>query len=159
MAGVSDPAVLIRLSDYWPFTEEELKPYVKEVTDEFARARAVLGARGPDIDRLAVLDGWDDFRQATPDLPEIRWVRAGGRPSDAVRRRCCSRCCSLNRSRPGLEPDAPLITVRSARYGHGRAVAFDARHAFRTVLLARPACKIVGCGILIEVVLLLMALA
>jgi hypothetical protein len=35
----------------------------------------VLGERGPAIDQFGGRHPWDDFRRATPDLPEISWDR------------------------------------------------------------------------------------
>ena len=65
----------MQIDDDWPFTIQELQPYATEIADEFERARAVLGERGPAIDQFEGRHPWDDFRRATPDLPEIRWDR------------------------------------------------------------------------------------
>jgi hypothetical protein len=48
--GMSDPAVLIRLGDDWPFTEQELRPYVSELAAEFVNARKTLSQRGASMD-------------------------------------------------------------------------------------------------------------
>jgi len=65
--GNSDLDVLKRLAD-WSFGDAELRPFVTEVVEEFARAREALA------DRISASDDeWDTFRRITPDLPEIRW--------------------------------------------------------------------------------------
>jgi len=71
--GAVEAATVIRLGDDWPFTEQELRPYVAEVAAEFATARAILGERGSSIDEFNGLDAWDDLWRAMTDLPEIRW--------------------------------------------------------------------------------------
>ena len=81
--GVSDPAVLMQLGE-WPLNEEELRPVAAEVADEFARARAALADRGDRIDDFPDADGWEQFKRATPDLPEIHWDRAWERVFEGI---------------------------------------------------------------------------
>ncbi len=70
--GITDLNLLRRLDDC-QLTDDELSPFVADVAEEFARARAELAAR-PINDFLDV-SGWDRFRQATHGLLEIRWPR------------------------------------------------------------------------------------
>lgn len=66
--GYSDLQLLRRLGDC-PLSDEELRPFVAEVADEFTQAREVLTAR---VSRSSDTD-WGRFRLMTPDLPKIRW--------------------------------------------------------------------------------------
>jgi hypothetical protein len=65
----------MRLGD-WPFPENDLRPFAEELAKEFNPARAELRDRGGAIDDFSGLDGWEQFRRGTPDLPEIRGDRA-----------------------------------------------------------------------------------
>jgi hypothetical protein len=102
--GILDPAVLIRLGGHWPFTELELRPYAEEVAEEFARACAVLSARGPAIDQFGGRDAWDDFRGATPDLPEVRWDPVWEYAFDAFKRERFEREAAERRERERERP-------------------------------------------------------
>jgi hypothetical protein len=68
--GASDLETLRRLNDS-SLSDQELRPFVAEVNDEFTRAREALAApmaTSPD-------DDWERFRRTIPDLPDMRWPR------------------------------------------------------------------------------------
>lgn len=81
--GTSDPAALMRVGD-WPFAENDLRPFAADLAREFARARTELNGRGSAVDGFGGLDAWEQFRHATPDLPEIHWDRAWQHVFEAI---------------------------------------------------------------------------
>ena len=65
--GISDLEALRRLEDC-PLSDQELSPFVTEVSRGVSQARQVLADYVPEPD-----DDWEQFRRARVDLPEIRW--------------------------------------------------------------------------------------
>ena len=65
--GVSELEDLRRL-ETCPLSDQELRPFVAEVVEEFALARQVLAGYVPSPD-----EDWQQFRRATANLPQIRW--------------------------------------------------------------------------------------
>jgi hypothetical protein len=65
--GISDPEALRRLEDC-PLSDQELRPFVAEVVEEFSVARQLLAGYVPAPD-----EDWERFRRATSSLPQIRW--------------------------------------------------------------------------------------
>jgi hypothetical protein len=78
--GISDLEAL-RMLDDCPLSDEELRPFVAEVAEEFTRARQALPPRVS----AASADDWEHFRRMTPDLPEIRWPRVWEKIFDEIR--------------------------------------------------------------------------
>jgi hypothetical protein len=65
--GVSELEVLRGLEDC-PLSDDELRPFVAEVVEEFSLARRALADYVP-----APGENWRRFRRGRTDLPEIRW--------------------------------------------------------------------------------------
>jgi hypothetical protein len=67
--GTSELEALRKLEGC-PLTDEELRPFIAEVVEEFSVARRALAGYVPEPD-----DEWDGFRREASGLPEIRWLR------------------------------------------------------------------------------------
>lgn len=133
--GVSDLEDLRRL-ETCPLSDEELRPFVAEVVEEFSLARRALAGHvpGPDED-------WQQFRRAATNLPQIRRPRVWERVFNEITEEYAEEIARMRAQRrranstwPALDFSDVIIPVRpttdhqatSARR-HDELVAADER--------------------------------
>ena len=76
--GVRSPAELMRIAS-WSHNPDELTLFVTEVAEEAGRARDAITPRIRSGDVF-----WSDFRQRSPNLPEVRWPRVWEHVYDTI---------------------------------------------------------------------------
>jgi hypothetical protein len=125
-AGAAELGDLARLGD-WPHGEDDLRPFVAEVADEFLSARTVL----PGI--LSVTDmKWRQFRRTATQLPEIRWAGAWEYVYDAIMTEL------VEEAKDALDAAADEDALLGGLYNSINRMALDVRSPARRKTMQSP---------------------
>ena len=94
---------------YWPYSPDELAPFIADVVAEAERAREALNGR---IDNPGLY--WGNFFHINPDLPRIRWPQVWQHVYDSMAREVAL----AQKARRQAEPrDRPFADIAAASAG------------------------------------------
>jgi hypothetical protein len=114
LEGVTDLAELRRHGRQTWLTDEQVAPFVDEISAELAHARQVLEDTMPASKNVEAAD-WEAFQRDTPSLPDTDWEIARELVFERICQRRAAEREAAERARAACVPAAAVLAGLSAR--------------------------------------------